>query len=58
MLSEHQIPAFKKAKPIYPHILEKEMNVSLFFVQEVNIQKKVIFKLQEITYIVFLIMVS
>ncbi|MBS6440955.1 MAG: hypothetical protein KH380_01000 [Coprobacillus sp.] len=40
MLSEHQIPAFKKAKPIYPHILEKEMNVSLFFVQEVNIQKE------------------
>lgn len=39
MLSEHQIPVFKKAKPIYPLSLEKEMNVSLFFVEEVKIQK-------------------
>ena len=40
MLNEHQIPTFKKAKPVYPLSLEKEMNVSLFFVEKVNIQKE------------------
>ena len=36
---------FKKGKPIYPTFYEKEMNISLFFTNEIFLNKKAILKI-------------